>query len=86
MRVPRRTSQWTKKGCEKFDLIPMACTRRQHCTGMDGNEGAYLMVYVMVVRVISAHHLERIKGEIVSTVIVDSLTRAERKEENSLSN
>jgi hypothetical protein len=62
MRVPRRVSQWTKKGCEKFDLIPMACTHRKHITGANGSEGTYLMVYVMVVRVVSAHHLEWIKG------------------------
>jgi len=25
IRVPRRTSQWTKNGCEKLDLIPITC-------------------------------------------------------------
>jgi hypothetical protein len=44
------------------------------------------MVYVMVVRVVSAHHLEWIKGEIISAVIINSLTSAECKQENSLSN
>ena len=27
IRVPKRTSQWTKNGCEKLDLIPITCGR-----------------------------------------------------------
>jgi hypothetical protein len=41
-------------------------------------------MYVMIVRSVSAHHLERIEWQVVSTMIVDSLARTEGKEENGL--
>lgn len=58
---------------------------RQHSFREKDGEPTYLMMYVMVVCVIPAYHLEWVEGQAVSTMIVDSLASAERKEENGLS-
>lgn len=40
MRVPRRTSQCTKNGCEKFDLMPIACRTTERVSKPRGCLGA----------------------------------------------
>jgi hypothetical protein len=42
------------------------------------------MMYVMIVCSVSAHHLERIEWQAVSTMIVDILACSEGKDENGL--
>ena len=73
-----------KKGCEKLDLMPIVCTTHQRWWRTEDGTRAYLMMDVMIVCVVPANHLERIEGQAVSTVVVDGLACAERKDEHGL--